>query len=335
MELEVQAMFDIINDPGLMEKGAALAARMGFDLVKVAEDAIPVDKTNATAFPDEEFAFKVKSPKTGQKHRDLPMSDESNTLISTVAFLLKGDQLPEEVRKRTALRLAKRLNDLGHADHAKALAAYGAGAPEKDIEDADSFPKPKPAPKEPKAKFRLKGQEIPINTKEDIEAVASDVDGDLHLLSPIDRRAAALQLFAMGGNLPERLAPYAGLQKNASLSDHLDDRYRMVAEANRPLAFERIQAILAEDDLEARVAKLAEFDAQLGPFTRIPDAVLSVVAQRKVEQAPQKREYPEEIMPKVAMLLGDDVPGMLRDGKEADLGDDAMAIVERLIREMG
>jgi len=324
-------MLDHIDDQGILKEAAAMPGILGLDIEKLVAEALPVDKGNATMYPDEEFALKVKSSKTGEKSRHYPMSDAANTLLSTVSFLLRGNKIPDEARRRTAARLAKRLDELGYSDQARVLAEYGGSAPAKDVEDTEEF-KPKAPKPEPKAKFRLKGQEVPVNSKQDIEAIASDIDADMHLLSPIDRRCAALQIVALGGTPPPRLAPYAGVEKNASLHQHMGDRHRMVRDEDKGLALSKIGDIAKIADLEARVAAVARFDAEFGPFAQLPDAVLSVVSLAKVAAAPPKKaEYPEEIMPKVAMLLGDDVPDLLRSG--ADIEPEAMAIVKRLMKE--
>lgn len=325
-------MFDHIDDPEILKEAGGLAANLSVDIEKLAAEAIPVDKSNPVKFPDEEFALKVQSPSTGEKSRHLPMSDEANTLLSTISFLLKGKMMPEDTRQRTAARLAERLQELGHTDHARVLMEYGSGAEPKDTEDGDAFKKP--VVKGPHQKMRVGGQEIELKNKQDIEAVASDVDADLHHLTPIDRRAAALQLFALGADLPERVAPYAGMEKNASLGQFMNWRYDMIPEANHGLALDRIDDILRTQSLEEQIAKIAVFDATFGPFAQVPDAVLSAAAVRRTAPEPEKFEYTEQVLSKVAALLGDDVSTALKDGNEANLSPDAMAIVNRLLQEV-
>lgn len=326
-------MVDMYDDNGELLKVAAPHAKaLGVDLKELQEKAIPVDKKNTVKFPDEEFALRVQNPQTGEKSRHLSMSDEANTLLSAIYFMAKGHQMPEDARKRTAGRLAERLGTLGHSKAAEVLSGYASGVAKKDTEDTATAKKKKD-PKQPAA-FYLKGKSVPVGSKEDIEAVASDIEADLHNLDPLDRRAAALQVVAFGVEPPGRLGAYAGMEKNAGMAELVDSRYRQVREADRGTALSELHAVLSEKDLEKQAVLLCRFDDKHGPFMGLPDAILSTTALAKEpEAAPAPVQYPESTLSKVASIMGEDVVQLLRGGKEAELSQDARGLVSRLHKE--
>ncbi len=329
----MELLLDHYDDNGEFLKTAAddVQQMFGVSPKALAETAVPVDKTNKVRFPDEEFALKAGAGADESRH--FPMSDESNTLLSTIYFLANGEKLDDKVRKGVAARLSGRLEELGFAKAAEILGSY-AGDEAGTAAVADPLAKKEAMPSvAPNLQFR--GKKTPIRTEEELEAVASDIDAELHKLTAIERRDLALQLRSMGADLPPRVAAYASLEKNSDYRFYEESRYQQVREADKAVAYKALRKVAQLDDIEERIVALHKFDKDFGPFFGVADAVLSVTARplRKTASAPKVAAYSELTIQKVAHILGSDVAETLRSGDVSALNNDVRDLVSRLHKE--
>jgi len=303
------------------DDGGRLLRESDSGLAKIAskKKGVSVDKDNRTKFPDEEFAL-LRTKKGKVVGRFYPLVDLANSLVSYCYFLQTGKILEPKVRERVKNAI------LG------ALRGHGMPIPEQPetLEKTASaefdFPDVVEETNERVWSIEVRGVPVTYTDREQLEKLASSLNGKLPSLKPVERRSIALQLVVAGlEDLPDGLAKYASMNESPSRGYNYERR-RKILKAHRPDAMRTLDDIESIEDLEKQAALLDQFDSTVH-MRGTPDAFLSIFGERPAQK---KELFSDEALEKVASIMGPQVGRLVKSGKVGLLNTEQRRVLSEI-----